>query len=176
MPANFPPEYLKAIGTAPTRDLGLRQVSFPLLKPSPREEDEAQSADPLRVKGWHDFCHEKFKPLCQGMRERGAGIRFNKGLKKANMTLADLPQLEVTDSADPPRKGPCWKFLLRNCGGGESCNFVHIHPSQLTDEVVEACLPALKRVAKGLAEARPSKSPRKKRKRAEGPNEVTFGS
>ena len=110
------------------------------------------------------------------MHERNVGISFNKGLEQANMTLADLPQLEVTDSADPPRKGPCWKFLLGNCGGGESCDFVHIHPSQLSDKVVEACLPALTQVAKGLEEVTPSKSPTKKRKRAKGPNTVTFGS
>ena len=82
--------------------------------------------------------------------------------------------MEVTDNADPPRKGPCWKFMLGNCNGGEDCNYVHIHPSLLTDEVIEKCLPALKRVAQGLEGVAPG--PKRKRKRPTGQNKVTFGS
>ena len=92
------------------------------------------------------------------------------------MTLDDLPQLEVTDDADPPRKGPCWKFLLGNCSGGEECNFVHIHPSLLTEEVVDKCLPALTRVSKGLEEITTDIRPWKKRKRATGQANVNFAS
>ena len=192
VPRNFPREWLKALGANAAGDAALGDVVLPSPKPAPTgfgtmvtlatkgkadADSETESADPLRVTGWHPYCHEKFKPLCQGMREKGRSLNLNKGLKQANMTLAELPQLEVTDSADPPRKGPCWKFLLGNCEGGEDCNFVHIHPSQLSDEIVDACLPTLKRVAKGLEEVKPRRtSKNKKRKRAKGQNSVSFGS
>ena len=92
------------------------------------------------------------------------------------MTIADLPKIDVKDSADPPREGPCWKFILGNCNGGEDCNFVHIPASLLSDEMVEKCLPCLKKVAKGLEQLALSKSTKKKRKRATKPAKNTFGS
>ena len=192
VPRNFPREYLAALGAKPAGDAALGDVELPPRKPAPtgfeqmvalsqkepKTKSDDRSADPLRVKGWHNLCHEKFEPLCQSLRTKNKSISLNKGLKMANMTMEDLPKLDCTDSADPPRKGPCWKFLLGNCPGGEKCNFVHIHPSWLPDEVVETCLPVLKKVAKGLEEVMSSEKekPHRKRKRATGTNSVTWGS
>ena len=108
------------------------------------------------------------------MRERGVGINLNKGLEQVNMTLADLPQLEFTDSVNPPRKGPCWKFLLGNCNGGEDCNFCHIPGDQIPDAYLKKVTPHLTNLVKNGLEKLdgPRKFSGTKRKRASGPNTV----
>ena len=100
---------------------------------------------------------------------------MNKGLEKAGMTLADLPKIKCKDNSDPPRKGLCFKFLLGNCNAGKSCEFCHVAPTDLSDEVVCALVPPMTKLVKeGLEKLKAGKRKGKKRKRSTGPTTVTF--
>ena len=128
VPRNFPREYLNMLGTNLDEDAALEDVPLPASKPSSsgfaqmvalkrksatKTKEEDESTDPLRVRGWHNYCHEKFQPLCKKLREKDVPIFLNQGLKKAGMKLEELPELEVTDDADPPPEGSLLEILAR---------------------------------------------------------------
>ena len=154
-------------------DFGL--VSF---DPDSNVEDDSDNttSDPLRAKGWHDYVHPTMRELTKNLRAKGYPILMNKGLEQAGMNLKDIPKLKCKDSANPPRKGLCLKFVLGNCNGGEGCHFCHVKGEQLPEEYLNKVTPHLTNLVKnGLEKLDVQKwSGSKKRKGASGPNKVSF--
>ena len=133
-------------------------------------------SDPLRKKGWHNFVHPLMRELTKNLRAKKKPINLNRGLKRAGMKLNDLPKFKVKDSAKPPRKGLCYKFLLGNCNGGVNCNFCHVPAEDLTNEVISKVTPQLTKLVKeGLEKLDgQNNSSNKKRRVPSGPNKLLF--
>ena len=109
------------------------EISF---DPDTDVEDDSDdtTSDPLRAKGWHDYVHPTMRELTKNLRAKKKTILMNRGLEKAGMTMKDLPQSKCQDSADLPREGLCFKFILGNCNRKEGCHFCHVPAKYLTDK------------------------------------------
>ena len=186
VPANFPRDQLEILrGASVPTDTEGRHVERglgallppggtpPTFDSNVMESDE--EVDPLRKRGWHDKVHPELQELTKKLREKKTPLNLNKGLKAANMTLADLPNIKCQDSSNPPRKGLCYKFLLGNCNAGEECKFCHVAPEDLSEEVMDALVPPMTKLVKeGLEKVKAARRKGKKRKRTAGPATVTF--
>ena len=115
---------------------------------SKKKSDKNTSRKRKRGKNnWHNDVHDKFRPLTANLRKKNAKLTLNDGLKAANMTLDDLPDVPCEQD---DKKGICWKFVLGNCPMGEKCRHVHPPAKEIPESVVSKALPPLTKLVKGL--------------------------
>ena len=116
------------------------------------------------------------RELTKNLRAKKHPILMNKGLEQAGMSLNDIPKLKCKDSANPPRKGLCLKFVLGNCNGGEGCHFCHVPEDQIPEEYLNKVTPHLTNLVRNGLEKLDyqKKAGSKKRKGVSGQNKLSF--
>ena len=113
------------------------------------------------------MAHPEFKELTKNLRNKQMILQLNDGLKKAGMTMSDLPKIKCRD--DEGREGFCYKFALGRCNGGKTCRLGHYAGSALSDKVVEKLrAPFTKLVKEGFEKLKPKKGSRKRKRSKKG--------
>ena len=147
MPADLPYQYrsLSFLTGGRLPEIDLPQAEMPSGSPpedfSKQIQEEGTSRKRKRGKNnWHNDVHERIRPLTANLRKKNVKLTLSHGLKAANMTFEDLPEM----------KGICWKFVLGSCPMGKRCKYVHPAAKEIPDSVMKKALPPLTKLAKGL--------------------------